>query len=83
MVGWKDLSGTAVLNTDVTAEVTSNGGTNWVMTTLTDTGLTLSGGVYRLLTALATLSSGGTTVQVRLKTTAKSEQFKAVSLMVL
>jgi len=78
---WKDMSGSAVLNTDFTAEVTSNGGTNWVLGTLVDTGITMAGG-FHLLTATIALSSGGTTVQYRLKTlNTKTQEVKAVGLM--
>ena len=78
---WKDLSGSAALNTDFTVEATENGGTNWVLGTLSDTGVTMAGG-YHVLTATITLTSGGTTVQYRLKTlNNKSQQVKAVALM--
>lgn len=83
MVLWKDLSGSAVLNTDFTAEITENGGTNWVMATLADSGITMGAGPYHVLTATVALSSGGTSVQYRLKTlNTKLQQVKAVGLMV-
>ena len=77
---WKDLSGSATLNTDFTAEITENGGTNWVAATLADSGLSIAG--FKVLTATVTLSSGGTTVQYRLKTfNNKSQQVKGIALM--
>jgi len=77
---WKDVSGSATLNTDFTAEVTENGGTNWVAATLVDSGVTIAG--FKVLTATVALTSGGTTVQWRLKTlNNRSEQVKGVALM--
>jgi len=81
MVLWSAAGSGAVINTDVTAEVTSNGGTNWVLGTLVDTGITMAGG-YHLLTATIALTSGGTTVQYRIRTlNAKTQQVRAVGLM--
>lgn len=82
LVLWKDLSGSAVLNTDFTAEVSENGGTTWVLGTLVDSGLQMGAG-FHALTASITLPGSGTAVQYRLKTlNAKSQQVKGVSLMV-
>jgi hypothetical protein len=78
---WKDLSGTARLNTDFTAEITANGGTTWAMANLFNTGIVIGG--YGVLTATVPLS-GGTSVQYRLKTfNNRSQQVKAVGLMTL
>ena len=78
---WSAAGSGAVINTDFTVEVTENGGTNWVLGTLVDTGITMAGG-YHLLTATIALSSGGTTVQYRLKTlNNKTQQIRAVGLM--
>jgi hypothetical protein len=83
MVLWKDNSGGAALNTDFTAEVTANGGANWVTGTLADIGITMAGG-YHLLATTVTLSSGGTTVQARIRTlNNKAQLVKAVSVMTL
>jgi hypothetical protein len=81
MVLWKDMSGSAVLNTDVTAEATRDGAT-WSAGTLSDTGLTVSG--FKVLWAVVDVSGqpGGTTVKYRLKTlNAKSQQVKGTALM--
>lgn len=80
MVLWKAIDA-ATPNTDFTVEVTANGGTNWVLGTLADTGITMAGG-FRLLLTTVTLSSGGTTVQCRVKTlNNKSQQVKAIGLL--
>ena len=82
VVLYKDLSGTATLNTDVTFEATENGGTNWVLGTLADTGLTMGAAPYKVLTAPVTLSSGGTTVQWRIKAlNGKTQDIKGVAYM--
>lgn len=81
MVVWKDLSGSAVLNTDVTAEATRDGST-WTAGTLSDTGLTISG--FKVLWGVVDVSTqpSGTSVKYRLKTlNAKAQQAKAVALM--
>ncbi|TAN76891.1 MAG: discoidin domain-containing protein [Magnetospirillum sp.] len=71
----------ATLNTDFTAEATTDG-TNWISGTLTDTGLTISG--FKVLTAaMDTSAHVGTTVKYRLKTlNTKTQQVKGVALMV-
>ena len=81
MVLWKDMSASAVLNTDVTAEATRDGST-WTIGTLTDTGLTVAG--FKVLWAVIDVSGqpSGTTVKYRLKTAnAKTQQVKGVGLM--
>ena len=81
MALWKDLSGSAVLNTDLTAEATRDGA-SWSAGTLSDTGLTISG--FKVLWAVADVSGqpSGTTVKYRLKTlNTKSQQIKGVALM--
>ena len=81
MVLWKDLSGSAVLNTDFTAEATRDGAT-WTAGTLSDTGLTIAG--FKVLWAVVDVSAqpSGTTVKYRLKTlNTKSQQVKGVALM--
>lgn len=81
MVLWKDLSGSAVLNTDFTAEATRDSAT-WSAGTLSDTGLTLSG--FKVLWAVVDVSAqpSGTTVKYRLKTlNTKSQQVKGIALM--
>ena len=82
MVLWKDLSGSAVLNTDFTAEATRDGAT-WTAGTLSDTGLTISG--FKVLWAMVDVSAqpSGTTVKYRMKTlNTKSQQAKGIALMV-
>jgi len=81
MVLYKDMSGSAALNSDFTAEVTRDGAT-WTPGSLADTGLILAG--YRLLSMVADVSAqpSGTTVKYRLKAlNAKTQQVKGVALM--
>lgn len=81
MVLWKDLSGSAALNTDFTAEATRDGA-SWTAGTLSDTGLFVSG--FRVLWTAIDVGAqpGGTTVKYRLKTlNAKSQQVKGTALM--
>ena len=76
---WLDLSGSAVLNTDLAASVTENGGTGWTAVTLTDTGDTVSG--FHVLTGTASLAGSGTSVQMKLVTSAKSQQIAGTAMM--
>ncbi len=80
VVLWKDLSGTAALNTDFVFQITSNGGTTWTPVTLADSGDTVGG--YHILTGAATLPGSGTAVQYKITTTTKSQQVKGVGLIV-
>ena len=77
---WKDLSGTAVLGTDLTTEVTSNAGTTWSSAIPVDSGITVSG--FRLLKSVISLSGSGTAVQVRTKfLNNKQMQAKGLGIM--
>ncbi|MBI3446480.1 MAG: hypothetical protein HY055_14260 [Magnetospirillum sp.] len=81
MVLWKDLSGSAVLNTDLIAEAGRDGAT-WSAGTLTDTGLTVSG--FKVLWAVVDVAAqpAGTSVKYRLKTlNSKSQQVRGIALM--
>jgi len=82
IVLWKDLSGSAVLNTDFTAEASRDGST-WTAGTLTDTGYSANG--YKVLWAVADVSAqpSSTVVKYRLKAlNSKFHQVKGVALMV-
>ena len=77
---WKDLSGSAVLGTDLTIEVTSNG-TNWYSVTPINSGITING--FSLLKATIPLTVSSTSVQIRTKTlNNKSQQIKGIALLV-
>ncbi len=75
---WTDLSGSAALNTDLAAYVTENGST-WTAVTLSNTGNTVSG--FHVLSGSTSLAGSGTAVQMKLVTTAKSQEIGGYALL--
>lgn len=78
---WKDLSGSATLNTDFTAEATRDGST-WSAGTLVDSCFTIAG--FKVLSSEIDVAGqpSGTTVKYRLKTlNNKAQQVKGVALL--
>jgi hypothetical protein len=65
---WKDDSGSAVLGTDLTVELSRDGGTSW--STATPTTLAGFDGTYSVIKARANVASqpSGTSMKVRIKT---------------
>ncbi|MBI3446478.1 MAG: hypothetical protein HY055_14250 [Magnetospirillum sp.] len=78
---WKDVSGSAALNTDLTIEATRDA-SNWSSGTLVDSGLTISG--FKVLWADIDVSGqpSGTSVKLRIKAlNNKGQQVKGIALL--
>lgn len=81
LVLWKDVSGSASLNTDFTLEATRDDST-WTAGTLSDSGFTIAG--FKVLSTDVDVSGqpSGNTVKYRLKTfNNKAQQVKGVALL--
>ncbi|MBI5121346.1 MAG: hypothetical protein HZA67_10095 [Rhodospirillales bacterium] len=71
---WKDDSGNAVLGTDLTVELSRNGGANWTLATLAN--LAGYGGSYSIVKARANMGgqASGASMTMRIKTLNGKEQ---------
>ena len=82
---YTDGSGTATLNTDLTAEFSANNGTNWTSMTLEAQGTTGTSSPHIIVTAHdVTVGTAGTAMKYRIKTlnqgASKETRIQAVSL---
>jgi len=71
---WKDDNGSAVIGTDLTAELSRDNGTTWAAATLTT--IASLDGTYSTIKARADVSGqpSGTSLKVRISTTTKSQR---------